>query len=270
MKLAHGISEMRPVPKTERIRHLLVKWLSIKHDSAPPGVIPFVVVATQRSGSSLLMDLLASRWASIRGDGEIFNPHVRRGRSVGEILGATYFSDSGHRCVGSKIIRRQVSDDELKTVLAIPGLRVIVLQRENVVRQFVSLKIARKDNIWRQPARYPRSDVMVRAVVISVDELLAYESRQRQAYESLEGLLSSTPCLHTTYEELMENRDLEIERIGDFLGVGKPDRSTSPRLRHQNPEPLFELIGNFDQLRSELSDLGREDLASQLGTRGEN
>jgi hypothetical protein len=134
----------------------------------------------------------------------------------------------------------------------------------------VSLKIARKDNIWRQPARYPRSDVMVRAVVISVDELLAYESRQRQAYESLEGLLSSTPCLHTTYEELMENRDLEIERIGDFLGVGKPDRSTSPRLRHQNPEPLFELIGNFDQLRSELSDLGREDLASQLGTRGEN
>jgi LPS sulfotransferase NodH len=132
------------------------------------------------------------------------------------------------------------------------------------VRQFVSLKIARKDNIWRQPARYPRSDVMARSVEIAADELLAYESRQRKTYESLEIFLAGMHFLNTTYEELMANRDLEIERIGEFLGVGKPDRSTSPRLRHQNPEPLTQLIGNFDQLRSELLALGREDLVGLL------
>ena len=134
MKLAHGISDMRPVPKTLRIRQMLVHWLSVEHDSVPPGVIPFVVVATERSGSSLLMDLLSSRWATIRSDGEIFNSHVRRGRAVGEILESTYFVDSGHRCVGSKVIRRQVSDDESNAVFAIPGFRVIVLRRGNVVR----------------------------------------------------------------------------------------------------------------------------------------
>jgi LPS sulfotransferase NodH len=261
---------MRPVPKTEKIRHHVMHWLSIKHDSVPPGAIPFVVVATERSGSSLLMDLLSSRWAAIRSDGEISNPHVRRGRSFEEVLRATYFSDSGHRCIGSKIIRRQVTDDELHNVVTIPGIRVVVLRRGNVVRQFVSLRIARKDHIWRQPVRYPRSDVADRAVAITADDLIAFESRQRQAYESLRSFLADTPHMDTTYEELMENRDLEIGRIGEFLGVGKPDLSTSPRLRHQNPEPLSELITNFDQLRSDLSDLGREDLLTQLAARGEN
>jgi LPS sulfotransferase NodH len=213
MKLAHGISEMRPVPKTMRIRHQLVHWISVKHDSVPPGVEPFVVVATERSGSSLLMDLLSSRWATIRSDGEIFNTHVRRG---------------------------------------------------NVVRQFVSLQIARKDKIWRQPSRYPRSGVMVRAVEVRVDELLAYENHQKLAYETLEGFLAGLDFLKTTYETLMEDMDLEIRRVGEFLGVGKPDFSTSPRLRHQNPEPLSQLISNFDQLRRDLAELGRADLARQV------
>lgn len=270
MKLAHVISEVRPVPKTERIRHRLVHWLSVKYESVPPGVTPFVVVATARSGSSLLMDLMSSRWAAVRSDGEISNPRVRKGKSVEELLEATYFSDSGHRCIGSKILRQQVSDDELKTVLAIPGLRVVVLRRGNVLRQIVSHNIARKDNIWRQPARYPRSDVTTRAVVITVDELLAYESLQNQAYESLEGLLEGAPYLKTTYEQLIEDMDFEIERIGEFLGVGKPDRAAAPRLRHQNPEPLSQLIHNFDQLRSDLLALGRADLVSQLDAPGEN
>ena len=193
MKLAHDISEMRPVPKTARIRHLLVHSLSVKYDSVPPGVVPFVVIATERSGSSLLMDILSTRWATIRSDGEISNPQVRRGRSIEELLATTYFSDSGHRCIGSKIIRRQLSDDDSST-----------------------------------------------------------------------DLVMGMPFVNTTYEELMENRDLEMEKIGEFLGVGKPDRSMAPRLRHQNPEPLSQLISNFDQLRSDLSDLRRADLVSQL------
>ena len=243
---------------------MLVHWLSVEHDSVPPGVIPFVVVATERSGSSLLMDLLSTSWTAIRSDGEIANSHVRRGRTVDQLLAATYFSDTGHRCIGSKIIRRQVTDDELKTVLAVPGIRVIVLQRGNIVRQYVSLRIARKDKIWRQPVGYPRSDVMVRAVEITSDQLLAYEGRQKQVYESLRGFLAGMSFLNTTYEELMESRDLTIERVGEFLGVGKPDHFTSPRLRHQNPEPLSQLISNFDRLRSDPSDLGRADLVELL------
>jgi len=210
------------------------------------------------------MDLLSTSWTAIRSDGEIANSHVRRGRTVDQLLAATDFSDTGHRCIGSKIIRRQVTDDELKTVLAVPGIRVIVLQRGNIVRQYVSLRIARKDKIWRQPVSYPRSDVMVRAVEITSDQLLAYESRQKQVYESLRGFLSGMSFLSTTNEELTESRDLSIERVGEFLGVGKPDDFTSPRLRHQNLEPLSQLISNFNRLRSALSDLGRADLVALL------
>jgi hypothetical protein len=139
-----------------------------------------------------------------------------------------------------------------------------VLRRGNVVRQFVSFQIAGKDKIWRQPAWYPRSDVMVRAVGVRVDELLAYENRQKLAYETLEGFLTGLAFLNTTYETLMEDMDLEIRRVGEFLGVGKPDHSTSPRLRHQNPEPPSQLISNFDQLRAELSDHGHADLVDLL------
>jgi hypothetical protein len=61
---------MRPVLKTARIRYQLVRGISVKRDSVPPGIAPFVEVTTERSGSSLSMELLASRWAMIRSDDE--------------------------------------------------------------------------------------------------------------------------------------------------------------------------------------------------------
>lgn len=263
-RLARRITAIRPVPKTESLRRSIVERLSIKHDSLPPGVTPFVVLATERSGSSLMMDLLSSRWSTIRSDGEIFNPHVRRGRRLDEVIAGTYFADTGHRFVGSKVIKRQVLDEDLCSLLSIPGMRVVVLKRDNLVRQFVSLEIAHKDMIWRQPAGFPRSDASVRAVHVELDELLSFEERMKNSYATFADVTVGIPTCHSTYEAMMDDLDLEIRRIGDFLGAGEPDRLVPPRLRHQNPEPLSQLISNVDQLRADLVSAGHDHLVRML------
>jgi hypothetical protein len=122
----------------------------------------------------------------------------------------------------------------------------------------VSLKIAEKDKVWKQPAYTSRSDVRSRAVEITVDELLAYEEQQNRTYEEFEELIAGMPVRHVYYEELAADLDSEVAKVGEFLGAGLRDKSLPLKFLHQNPEPLRELIGNYEKLTSELVSAGHE------------
>ena len=256
--LAHKIAEMKPIPRTARVRKFATRKLGVRNDTVPSGVTAFCVLTTERSGSSLLDERLSACWSEIRSDGEIFNPRHRGNRTFEETLARTYLVDTGHRIVGCKVIRSQVTDSELESLLRLPGIRVVVLRRENVLRQFVSLKIAEKDEIWKQPAHTSRSDVRSRAVEIGVEELLAYEEQQHQTYAQFEELIAGMPVHHMAYEELTTDFDAELVKLGEFLGAGLPNKSLTLKFLHQNPEPLRELISNYEVLRSDLMSAGHE------------
>jgi len=258
VNIAHKISEMKPIPKTARVRKFAARRLGIRYDSVPPEVTAFCVLTTQRSGSSLLDERLSACWTEIRSDGEIFNSQHRDNRTFEETLARTYYTDTGHRFVGSKVIRDQVTESELKSLLLVPGLRVVVLRRGNVLRQFVSLKIAEKDKVWKQPAHTSRSEVRNRAVEIKLEELLAYEEQQNRTYKEFEELISGMPVHHMAYEELTTDLDAELVKLGEFLGTGFPNKSLPLKFLQQNPEPLRELISNYEVLRSDLMSAGHE------------
>jgi LPS sulfotransferase NodH len=260
VEFAHRISEMKPIPKTARLRKFATRKLGIRHDSVPSGVTAFCILTTQRSGSSLLDERLSARWTEIRSDGEIFNAQHRGNRTFEETLARTYHVDTGHRIIGSKVIRYQVTDSEMRSLLVIPGLRVVVLRRDNVLRQFVSLKIAEKNKVWKQPTYTSRPDVRSRAVEVEIDELLAYEEQQNRTYEEFEALIAGMPVQHVCYERLAADLDSELEKVGEFLGAGLPNKSLPLKFLHQNPEPLRELISNFEKLNSDLISAGHERL----------
>lgn len=256
--LAHKIAEMKPIPRTARVRRFAARKLGVRNDTVPFGVTAFCILTTQRSGSSLLDERLSACWSEIRSDGEIFNPRHRGNRTFEETLARTYLVDTGHRIVGCKVIRSQVTDSELGSLLRLPGIRVVVLRRENVLRQFVSLKIAEKDEIWKQPAHTSRSDVRSRAVEIEVEELLAYEEQQNRTYEQFERLIAGMPVLHVRYETLTADLDSELANVGEFLGAASPDKSRPLKFLHQNPESGRELISNYGALKLNLESSGLE------------
>lgn len=256
--LAHKIAEMKPIPRTARVRKFATRKLGVRNDTVPSGVTAFCILTTERSGSSLLDERLSSCWSEIRSDGEIFNPRHRGNRTFDETLARTYLVDTGHRIVGCKVIRNQVTKSELESLLLLPGIRVVVLRRGNILRQFVSLKIAEKDEIWKQPAHTSRSDVRSRAVEIGVEELLAYEEQQHQTYAQFEELIAGMPVLHVRYEALTADLDSQLANVGQFLGVGSPDKSLPMKFLHQNPESGRELISNYEALKWDLEASGLE------------
>ena len=161
-------------PGFERSRKLLNAALGVTFDTVPEGVTSFVILAMARSGSTLLIERLSAGRASLRSDGEVLNPLLRGSSTMEDVIRKTYFTHTGHRIVGCKILADQISDEELRVLAAIPGLRVVILERMNIVRQFVSHRIAIRDQHWSQAAGANRSSAARRIVDVSTSELLEF------------------------------------------------------------------------------------------------
>ncbi len=140
----------------------------------------------------------------------------------------------------------------------------MIIRRKNVVRQFVSLQIAKRNKIWQLPAHSERSDVSSRAVQVETEELLDFEIFQSRTYERFASLVSGMPVFEISYESMVLDLEEVIREVGEFLGAGSPDKTVPSRLRRQNPEPLQELILNFAELRTSLSVGGHPDLVERL------
>ncbi len=232
--------------------------------TVPDGVTPFVVLADARTGSTLLMECLAAQWVTIRADGEIFSRNMRRGRPARVVVADTYFVDTGHALIGSKILAGQVSDDDLRALLNVPGIRVVILQRRNIIRQLVSLRIASQIEIWRQSVGDEGVDLTERVVEVQPSEVMEYRTVCDQEQDRYAAFTDGLPVCHVTYEDMMADLDGEVRRMAEFLGAGEKSRSVPPRLQRQNPESLRELINNFDELRAALSAAAEHELVAFL------
>jgi LPS sulfotransferase NodH len=177
--------------------------------------------------------------------------------------------------------------DLLPTLIADDGLHVIHLQRRNQLRSFVSLKIAEQTGAWLDldPTKHRRQTLArkltwsnaadaarhpVRAVgrirsflapvnaapsherqplTLSHDECVAHFYRVHHQVEHFGNLFREHRATVITFEELVADRDRVLGAIYEFLNVA-PAPSANTTLRRQNPEPLRELIANFEELRA--------------------
>ena len=232
----------------------------VRSDSASEIATRFVVLADGRSGSTLLVDELDRRWNGIRAEGEIFLPLNRtRFAHFEDVITNTYMVDTGHPIVGCKVLRDQVSRDQLDALLQLDGMRVIILRRRNELRRQVSFQIATRTAVWSDAGRQnPESTDPVRDRSISLDGRSFYRVLQatNQWFRTCEHASEGLPRINVWYEDLSADLDGELRRLGRFLGAGEPDREDPPRLRKQNPEPLRMLLTNFDEISDFLHDVG--------------
>lgn len=230
----------------------------------PDGVIPFVVLTSPRTGSNLLMERLNSQWSCVRAMGEALGRRNRGFRTWSDIVHRIYFDETAHRIVGCKVHAFQISDDELQDLLAISGMRVVLLRRRNIVRKFVSFMIAAKDGVWLQHQHTMRDDVAQRAIHVDVAALLAFRDETDAQFHRFESAARDLACYRLDYEDLVSNLSQEVQRVADFLSAGAPDSPHPSPIRQQNPEPLHMLISNFDELRHALTACGETQLVADL------
>lgn len=157
-------------------------------------------------------------------------------------------------------------------------LAVIHLQRRNTLRRLVSLKLAERTGAWleesekaavtpaklalavRRPAmafrrmrdKLRRTPVFAATskprVVITPEEYKEYIVSVAIRQRSHSEVYAGHPMLDVYYVDMVGKWDSTFERVFDFLGV--PRTKVEPTLRRQNPEPLRDLIANFDELRA--------------------
>jgi hypothetical protein len=154
-------------------------------------------------------------------------------------------------------------------------IRVLHLRRRNLLRMLVSLKLAETTGVFLEDTRrkntladllkatrYPlkaasrlqrRLQTAKAAgkaprprVTISTEELFNFMVRTRIRAANHEDLFREHPRHTVFYEDLVDRREEVFREVQSFLGI-EPGPLTVT-LRRQNPEPLRELIENYDEL----------------------
>jgi hypothetical protein len=155
------------------------------------------------------------------------------------------------------------------------GIRVIHLRRRNLLRMLVSLKLAQATGVFlvdsrpiltpatvSKAIRHPAKAVVrlrrrLRQLTASPqtsrprvrvppEELFDFIVRTRIRSANWDDLFRAHPKMEVFYEDLLDRREAVFAEAQPFLGVEAVPLTVS--LRRQNPEPLRELVENFDEL----------------------
>lgn len=216
----------------------------------------FLIIGLPRTGTTLLHTYLNSHPNIISGGErkiELIKQEVL-GTSTQEKIVFPPFSKH-IEAVGAKILLPTHSENNfffaLNEILnAEPSLKILFLNRENILRWYVSLCIARHTAQWSQMNRQSLLSVAQRQVKIPVNNLLSTLKKASNDIEGYSKLLNQFNTLEISYEAFSTNPTLCLAEIQNFLGVN-PSRLFS-LLHKQNPEPLSELILNFKDVEKAL------------------
>jgi len=224
----------------------------------------FVILADLRTGSTLLSSSLNTH-PDLRCLGELLHhrdfadnqlPALNRHQLHGPALVARALTGSDNLAAGFRAMvslpdtaARPKWAGAWQTLAAWPGLRVIVLRREDHLAQFASYCLALRTGCFTPSPEDPllRPENRPR-LYLQPAELAAWIRQRRHLYARRLALLGHKPCLHLSYETLIRDWPGQIRRIQGFLGL--PPRRLEQVKVQQESRPLHEVVINFDQLRT--------------------
>jgi LPS sulfotransferase NodH len=216
---------------------------------------PLFVIATHRSGSNLLIDLL-NRVPGVYCLSEILCPtfdygpslrkrtpqratsHIRRSlHATGKlpVRGAKFMLD--------QLRRFRVTPSVLTE--AFPDARYVILYRQSLAEQYLSVQSALATQQWSL-----RDGETPRQVRIGIDpaDFRHYCERIKRDYQDWLACASPERAILLSYEELTSDPQWWLnERICPLVALSTPPAIRSS-LRKQSWQPLAERIANFDQV----------------------
>lgn len=199
--------------------------------------------------------------------GEAFNPHFIGYPQSADVLGVT----QAEREANPQILIDRVKDAEglngfrffhdhdprvLELALTDPRCGKVILTR-NPVDSFVSWKIATATGQWKLTNV---SHAKTSQVVFDSTEFETHMSGLQMFQIRLLNILQRTgqTAFYVAYEDL---QDVEVMNgLVRWLGVDSHITSLNKKLKKQNPDPMADKVGNFDQMETALARLDRFNL----------
>ena len=221
---------------------------------------PFIVISRQRSGSNLLVNALQSH-PQFKVYGELFRGGADESVKTAVLKSAADYIDQNIfkkyppeiKAVGFKIFYQHPvwdpSDRVWQHLQGMENLRVIHLRRRNLLKAFVSWKIAQKTDVWKQAN--DSNLKLDKRVTIDPAECVAFFEKTLEQEKIADARFSGKPLLQTTYELLTSQFTEQMNLIQKFLDVDV--LPLSMKTVKQNPESLSELIMNYDDLSQAFS-----------------
>ncbi len=213
----------------------------------------FVVITRSRTGSNFLMASLNSH-PNIVANREVFRE--LEGKSCTEVWGKTFANKPPCiKLVGFKIFYYHPLDSDDRSVwdllVADKRIKVIHLKRNNLLRTVLSGKIALKTKVWTNKRAARKVKLEDKKLSLNVDECIQEFQKIKEWESKIDNMFSKHPKLVISYEELVAKPDT-LNEVLDFLGIEQKELKSG--YKKQNKEPLNELIENYHEFSSKLSD----------------
>lgn len=210
----------------------------------------FIIVSHARSGSNLLFNSLNSH-PNIITEHEIFAAHNRKiGENFHLILNQLFKKTSENiEAVGCKIFYYHLNQDEWQELVKIPELKIIHLKRKNRLSTIVSMKVAFKTDQWGMNNESQKIDVSQKKVHLN-HEYLKQSFENIDSWENdIKNIFAQHQSQDIYYEDLVSQSEKTLDNLFDFLNVNRISKEQiKMKLKKQNPEPLSELIQNYQEL----------------------
>lgn len=208
-----------------------------------------VIVCQARTGSNLLVSLLNSH-PNVSISGEIFD--FLNGQSTKDIWNNQFKKyPKKIKVVGFKIFYQHPFDGE-KDVWGIinkdPSILIIHLTRKNTLRSYISLKIAEKTNRWHESIN-SKDFPSEKKIKVDIEEYSKYCIKTDNYIKLTQKHFSkSHDFIELSFEELTKDNQKCINKISASLALETFYVST--KMIRQNPEPLNNLIINYNEVES--------------------
>lgn len=218
----------------------------------------FIILSNHRSGTFLLMTSLKGH-DNIKMFGEYYvvikhyidtgYPRVKH-RSMKEICENIFLSEnSNHTAVG--LVQHRIKHDDVMFfdyLFNNKDIKIIFLDRENLLRRFISDEIAISTTTWQ--CRKSKGDEQIEPIDVKFNSdkflrnVISYNERKEFYIEKFK----QHNVHHITYERLLSNFDNELEQIQKFLNVDVIN--LKPDTKKQINKPINEIITNYSEMEA--------------------
>jgi LPS sulfotransferase NodH len=231
---------------------------------------PLLIASIPRSGTNLLSSLLSNH-PDILIHGEVFNPNERARNYAPQWQDRTcvpYASGSfqahlekhvfppdvgGLRVIGFKLFpldfrfapegRREIE----RMMRSIPGLKIILLERENLLDIALSKAIAKRDDIWvsfnKANATPPEP------LTISPEEFLTEMESLHTHQGDVKRIVRDCDVLRITYNDLLYRTDDVMREIQEWLHIDVRALHPNSSIRKQRTQSRQNMLQNFAAVR---------------------
>lgn len=239
------------------------------------GEEPFIVISSPRCGSWYLVEAL-NEHPNVACNGEILNPDDVTWpadrvlpMSDAALIRHSYIDyplrsgkmpakrdEANITRVGVKVVQLGPHRPEpisfLSSVAQLPGLRVIMLRRINMLEALRSLVQAQLTGEWIRYYDEPGPPAMA-PVRIRPEFASMWFAEVSKFYAAMDQIFFAHPRLELNYEQLIADGDVQMHRAWEFLGVDAYD-GRRDLLQRQESRKIRDTVANFEELASFFAD----------------